>query len=94
MSYTATFHNKYPESFSDSEGEDDLTLTDPSVAYTENGALAISLHGMTTVVRKDLKGLSLMGAVTTSRIDDEKELWGRLLGASLYLFLLVLPLPH
>lgn len=93
MSYTSTFHNKYPESFSDSETEEDLTPTDPSVALTENGALATSLEGMTTVVRKDLTGLSLMGAAITSGIDSENELWGRLLGALLYLLLLVLPLP-
>lgn len=87
MSYKATFHNKYHESFSDSESEEDLT--DPSVGYTENGALATSLHGMTTVVRKDLTGLSPMGAVITSGIDNEKELLGRFVGALLYLFLLV-----
>ena len=93
MSYTSSFHNKYPESFSDSEGEEDLMLIDPSVAFTENGAPAISLEGMTTVVRRDLAGLSLMSAAITSGIDSEKELWGRLVGALLYLFLLVLP-PH
>ena len=80
MSYTSSFHNKYPESLSDSEGEEDLMLIDPSVAFTENGAPAISLEGMTTVVRKDLIGLSIMSATITGRIDDENELWGRLLG--------------
>ena len=81
MSYTSTFHNNYPEeSFSDSKSEEDLTLTNPAVSYTENGAPAISLHGMTEVVRNDLTGLSLMSATITSGIDSEKELWGRLLG--------------
>lgn len=91
MSYTETFHNKYPEAFSDSESEEYSTLIDPSVAYTENGALATSLHGMTTVVRKDLAGLSIMGVAITSGMDDENELWGRLLGE---LFLVFSLPPH
>ena len=92
MSYGPSFHNKYRESLSsDSESEEDLPIN-PSVAYTENGAPAISLHGMTEVVRNDLTGLSLMSATITSGIDRDKEIWGRLLGALLYLLLLVLPL--
>ena len=62
-------------------------LIDPSVAFTENGAPAISLEGMTTVVRKDLTGLSIMSATITGRSEDDNELWGRLVGESYLCFL-------
>ena len=90
MSNTTAYEHLSSEEERNEEIDD--SLLDPSLARTENGALATSLEGMTTVVRKDLTGLSLMGAAITSGIDSENELWGRLLGALLYLFLLVLPL--
>ena len=91
MSNTTAYEHLSSEEERNEEIDD--SLLDPSLARTENGALATSLEGMTTVVRKDLTGLSLMGAAITSGIDSENELWGRLLGALLYLLLLVLPLP-
>jgi hypothetical protein len=92
---TAYEHDSYSSSFDqeDNEDIDVVILDDPSLARTENGALATSLHGMTIVVQKDLTGLSIIGAAIRSGIDHENELWGRLLGESLYLFLFLLVSP-
>jgi hypothetical protein len=58
-----------------------LSLTKSSVGFTENGALAVSLHGMTSVIRKDLQGLPPTTAAVWSRIDDDDETYGQLIGS-------------
>lgn len=75
------------ESYASSD--DASTVDDPKddrLGLSENGALAVSLHGMTSVVRKDLTGLPPMSAAITAAIDDDNELWGIIVGQFLISF--------
>jgi hypothetical protein len=65
---------------SDSGYESDVIL--PSeLAFTENGALAISLEGMTSSTKTlDLSGLPATAALIFSRINDDDVFWGHIVG--------------
>ena len=52
----------------------------PCHAWTENGALAVSLMGMTTVERGDTTGLPLTTADIAERINNDEEMWGQFVG--------------